>query len=515
MIKDYGALSFYEIYPVSFKDSNGDGVGDIQGIIEKLDYVKSLGFSGIWVNPFYKSPFLDGGYDIEDPFHVDPRFGTDEDARKLIEACHARNIAIFFDLVPGHLSWSAPQFLQSAAAQRNDLSDMFIWSDNPWGWYGNCAGNLVRGLFPRYGSFFVNFFVHQPALNYGFNRVEYPQWQISYRDERVVRTRKFLISIMERWLKLGVDGFRVDMADSLVKNDEEKEATIWLWQQIIAEVQKECGKFYMVSEWSTPRRSLKAGFSSDFVLDHDDNFSHGFFRIGTLDRPDEAGKKPLLDSFDEELWQKNVAEMVAEIRDAEKVPGGYLSPISGNHDTYRIADRLKGNKLKLAYLMLFTIPGVPFVFAGDECEQTTVRGYPSKDGGYQRTGARLSMKWDESTPSFGFSTRASADCYLPTCPETRTVERCEKDPASLLNFIRQLNAVRSSDPDLTAHEGFELLSAPLSFRRGKTVVLINLKDEEASLPVGSGRVLLQVGEAEFTGNTIRCGGHSGIVFQED
>lgn len=515
MIQDYGKLSFYEIYPITFNDSNGDGLGDIEGIIQKLDYVKSLGFTGIWVNPFYLSPFRDGGYDISDPFHIDPKFGTDDDAKRLIDACHERGLAIFFDLVPGHLSWDSPLFLKSASSARNEESDTFIWTDTPWDWCPECAGNLVRGLFPRYGSFYINYFVHQPALNYGFNRIDYPAWQIYYRDERCSRARHLLASIMIRWLKLGVDGFRCDMADSLVKNDDEKEATIWVWQQVREEVERECGKFFMVSEWSTPRRSLKATFDSDFVLEHDDNFSHGFFRLGTNpENKREAGKSPLLHKFDQESWDYNSKEMLSEIRDAENLPGRWLSPISGNHDTYRIADGLEGDELKLAYLMIFTLPGVPFVFAGDECGQKTLVGYPSKDGGYQRTGTRLHMRWDDSTPSFGFSSRNEPDCYLPSHPEMPTVERCEKDPESLLNFIRKLNQLRSEDPDLTLHEGFELFEAPLSYRRGKTVVAMNLKDQDLVLDLGDGELLLTVGKAQVEGGHIILPTHAAVVYRQ-
>lgn len=516
MIEDYGQQTFYEIYPATFRDADGDGIGDIAGIIEKLGYVKSLGFTAIWVNPFYRSPFRDGGYDVSDYFHIDPRFGTDEDARRLIDACHREGLNIFFDVVPGHMSWDSPLFLKSAEAERNEYSDLFIWTESPWDWCPECAGNLVKGLYPRYGSFYVNYFVHQPALNYGFNRIDYPSWQKDYRSEECAAARHLIASVMVRWLKEGVDGFRVDMADSLVKNDDEKDATIWVWQQIRAEVEREFGPFRMVSEWSTPRRSLAATFDSDFVLEHDDNFSHGFFRLGTFpDKPQEEGKKPLLAKFDQEVWNYNSREMLDEIRTAESFPGRWISPLSGNHDTYRIADALQGNSLRLAYLMIFTLPGVPFVYAGDELGQTTVRGYPSKDGGYQRTGARLSMKWDDSTPSHGFSRLPESECYLPANPETPTAEQCSEDPDSILNFIRTLNRLRVEDPDLTLHEGFELWDAPLSYRRGHTVVAMNLLSSDASFDLGEGEVLLTVGEPSVSSDgKVVLREHEAVVYRQ-
>lgn len=515
MIKDYGKLSFYEIYPLTFQDSDGDGIGDIQGIIDRLDYIKSLGFSALWINPLFKSAWHDGGYDIIDYYHVDPRFGTDEDARRLIKAAHDKGLAIFFDLVPGHMSWDAPEFQDSAKAEPGEWKDLFIWTNDPWTWYNDCCGNLVKGLYPRYGSFWVNFFVHQPALNYGFNKITHPEFQQSYRSEAAAKTRRFLADIMVHWLEQGVDGFRVDMADSLVKNDDDKEATIWTWQQIIADVKSRAGDFDMVSEWSTPERSLRAGFSSDFVLDHDDNFSRGFFRLGTLGNPAEEGKKPLLVEFDQSVWDYNSAEMLKEIRAAESHPGKWISPISGNHDTFRLADSLKGDSLKLAYLMVFTLPGVPFVFAGDEAGQTTLRGYPSKEGGYQRTGTRLVMKWDDSNSAHGFSKKPVEECYLPNNPADPTVADCEDTPDSILNFIRKLNGLRLSDPDLTSHEGFVLLDQPLSYRRGKTSVFMNLKKEPLTIELAAGKALLTVGNVSLENGKAVLPLHAALVWQED
>lgn len=515
MIKDYGKLSFYEIYPFNFKDSDGDGLGDLKGIIEKLDYVKSLGFTGVWVNPFFKTANRDGGYDIIDYKHVDPRFGTDEDAKALIEACHKKGLAIFFDLVPGHMSWDAPQFQDSGKAEPGEYKDLFIWTKDPWTWYPNCCGNLIKGLMPRYGAFWVNFFVHQPALNYGFNRIDYPEFEMSYKSEAAAKTRAFLADVMVWWLKQGIDGFRVDMADSLVKNDDEKDATIWTWQQIIAQVKAQVGDFYMVSEWSTPSRSLRAGFSSDFVLDHDDNFSHGFFRLGANGNPREEGKKPLLVEFDQEAWDYNIKEMLDEIHAAEAHPGQWISPISGNHDTYRIADALPGDSLKLAYLMIFTLPGVPFVFAGDEAQQTTLRGFPSKDGGYQRTGTRLAMKWDDSTASCGFSAKPANECYLPNNPADPTVKDCEDTPDSVLNLIKKLNQLRSENADLTLHEGFTLLDKPLSYRRGNTIIAMNLKKEEMVIDVKPGQMQLRIGDAFLKDGKLHLANHAGVIYKED
>ena len=128
----FNDLIVYEIYPTSFLDSNGDGIGDLKGITSKLDYIRDMGFNAIWLNPFYRSPFKDGGYDVEDFFDVDPRFGKMKDFDELTKKAHQRNMKIIVDLVVGHSSYTNKDFLESAKAQRNEKSDLFIWNDNPW-----------------------------------------------------------------------------------------------------------------------------------------------------------------------------------------------------------------------------------------------------------------------------------------------------------------------------------------------------------------------------------------------
>ena len=130
--KTFRDLIVYEIYPTSFFDGNNDGTGDLKGITSKLKYIKETGFNAIWLNPFYVSPFRDGGYDVADFFDVDERFGTLRDFRNLCKKAHEKGIRIFVDLVAGHASMDNPDFLQCAKAERNEKTDLFIWNDNPW-----------------------------------------------------------------------------------------------------------------------------------------------------------------------------------------------------------------------------------------------------------------------------------------------------------------------------------------------------------------------------------------------
>ena len=123
---------FYEIYPQSFCDTNADGIGDFQGIIDRLDYIQELGCNAIWMNPCYMSPFLDAGYDISDYYRTAPRYGTNADIKRLFDELHKRGMHILLDLVPGHTSWDHPWFKESCKAAKNEFTDRYIWTDSTW-----------------------------------------------------------------------------------------------------------------------------------------------------------------------------------------------------------------------------------------------------------------------------------------------------------------------------------------------------------------------------------------------
>jgi maltose alpha-D-glucosyltransferase/alpha-amylase len=463
---------FYEIYPTSFKDSNGDGIGDLKGITSKLDYVKSMGFNAIWLNPFYKSPFKDGGYDVSDFFDVDPRFGTMADFDELLAKAKKLGIRIIVDLVAGHSSEENREFLESAKAERNEYSDLFIWNASPWDL--EQPYRLIAGRHDRFGCYMVNFFSVQPAFNYGFNVITHPNWQMSYKDPRTFKAREYLKSIIRFWLKKGVDGFRVDMADSLVKNDDNKVATMEIWKEIHEEVfDKEFPDAMLVSEWSDPSRALACGFDVDFVLDHWDNFSH---RLG---RSHEGTRGPnFFHGGDQKA--KIEEDLLWRISEAKK-NHGKLGLISGNHDTPRIATGLTEEELRSYYLVNFTLPGVPFVYYGDEIEMKHV-DMASKDGGFQRTGDRLPMKWNNEVNK-GFST-SSQGLYLPLDNEDKTVESEENNPSSFLNYLKDLIKMRNNNKVLVSDD-FKLNHREdnvLSYERGDLKILVNASGKEIDIP---------------------------------
>ncbi|MCR4632839.1 MAG: glycosylase [Erysipelotrichaceae bacterium] len=454
----------YEIYPTSFFDSNDDGTGDLDGIRERLHHIKDMGFNAIWINPFYVSPFKDGGYDVEDFFDVDPRFGTLKDFDELIKEAHGMGLKILLDLVAGHSALSNSDFLKSAQAQRNGYSDLFIWNDNPW----DKGENLISGMFDRHGCYMVNFFAHQPAFNYGFNRIDQPSWQMSYKDPRTLKTRDYILKVMRFWLQRGADGFRVDMADSLVKNDDDKSATIEVWNDLFARVRKDYPEAFFVSEWSDPQRSFNAGFDADFVLDHWDNFYHRFFRSDEHSRGTS-----ILHGGNDVTFALN--DMKERFTAAEK-SGACLSLISGNHDTWRIANYLDERELRVFYMFLFCLPGIPFLLYGDELGMKT-SDLPSKDGGYQRTGTRIPMIWDDSKPYHGFS---KAEPYLPFNEENKvSLMDAQNDKNSLYHFLKKLIALRKQIPDLKdPHLEIEEKDRVFCFKRGDLDLIINLSKKD-------------------------------------
>jgi maltose alpha-D-glucosyltransferase/alpha-amylase len=328
----------------------------------------------------------------------------------------------------------------------------------------------------------LNFFKCQPALNYGFlNRTE--EWQMAPDAPECIATREAMKDIMRFWLDHGCDGFRVDMADSLVKEDDEnKSATGAIWKNIREMLDKDYPEAALVSEWSNPRQALKSGFHADFYLDHHGNGYNTLIRDNETPGGDHSflkkdGNGDIFRFLDDYLPKYD-----------ETKNYGYISFITCNHDTPRPRRTLGYEELKIAYAMFLTLPGVPFIYYGDEIGMRYL-DIPTKEGGYARTGTRTPMQWDDSK-NHGFSDANPDTLYLPQDPadDAPTVAAQEKDPASLLNEVKALIALRHKYEDLQADAEFEVLYAekekfPFIYRRGDLMVAINPSDKEASVSI--------------------------------
>jgi maltose alpha-D-glucosyltransferase/alpha-amylase len=432
---------FYQIYPQSFCDGNGDGIGDIPGILRKLDYLCELGVNAVWLNPCFVSPFQDAGYDVADYYRVAPRYGTNGDLVRLFERARRRGIRICLDLVPGHTSIEHPWFQASCRHRRNRYSDRYVWTRSVWD-PGAPPLRFVGGYAERDGAYAINFFYCQPALNYGFARPDprYP-WQqpTDAPGPRAARTE--IRRIMDFWLRKGAAGFRVDMASSLVKNDPGHEKTIELWQEVRRWLDRRHPEAVLISEWGHPSEAIAAGFHVDFML-----------HVGVPGLPSLFFKGRNRRCFFDARGGGTISEFLDEYtRQQRNTPGGYISVPSANHDMPRPGWGRSQADLEVIMAFLLTWPGVPFLYYGDEIGMRFLPGLPSKEGGYGRTGSRTPMQWDGSRNA-GFSGAPARELYLPIDPQARrpTVQSQARDPRSLLSHVRRLIALRRRSPALGA-----------------------------------------------------------------
>ena len=486
----------YEIYPQSFMDGNGDGIGDFRGLEAKLPYIRDLGCNMLWINPCFDSPFRDAGYDVRDYKRVAARYGTNEDLYRLFRSAHEMGIRVLLDLVPGHTSEEHPWFLESRKAEPNEYSGRYIWTDF---WIRGCRDYpYIAGEAPRNGAYVLNFFKCQPALNYGWLHPTEP-WQSATEAPEALATREAMKDVMRFWLDRGADGFRVDMAASLVKGDDaEKSGTCRIWRDIRDMLDREYPETALVAEWSDPPRALTgAGFHMDFYLDHPDNGYHTLMR-------DESGN-----SFFAAKGEGDIRRFLNQYADWYRGTreDGYISLLTCNHDTPRPRRMLTAEELKLAYAFLFTLPGVPFLYYGDEIGMRYL-DLPTKEGGYVRTGSRTPMQWNGGK-NLGFSEGRAEDLYLPVDPaaDAPTAEDQAADPDSLLNTVKGLLALRHAHPDLQADGDFEILYIPedgraLAYRRGNLILCVNPAEREAPLPeevraeLKGRKPLMSIGRAE-------------------
>lgn len=498
---------FYEIYPQSFNDTNSDGIGDINGITEKLDYIKELGCTAIWINPCFLSPFGDAGYDVADYCTVAPRYGTNQDLVNLFNEAHKRDMHVILDLVPGHTSIEHKWFKESEKPERNEYSDRYIWTDSIW--ESPESMHCLRGMSQRDGSVALNFFSMQPALNYGYYKPRLP-WQQAMDDEGPMATREAIKDVMRFWLGLGCDGFRVDMAGSLVKNDEDGKGTVALWQDFRKFLDVEFPDAAIVSEWGEPDKSLLGGFHMDFLLHFGPSHYNDLFRC---DEP-----------YFSRRGKGSIKEFVAAYKaNYEKTDGkGLICIPSGNHDMDRLARRLDYEEMKIAFAFLLSVPGAPFIYYGDEIGMRYVENLVSVEGGYGRTGSRSPMQWNKGINA-GFSSAPKEKLYIKQdeSPDRPDAESQMSDENSLRSEVKRLIKIRMENIALQSNAKIEFLSDgyPLVYKRTcdeQTIIaIINPADKVCEVDCGEiKRVIYSVGEkAEISGNTVSLNGAAAVFVE--
>jgi maltose alpha-D-glucosyltransferase / alpha-amylase len=473
---------FYQIYPSSFQDNDGNGIGDIKGVQSRLDYIQSIGINTIWFNPLFKSAWQDGGYDVIDYYQVDPRFGTNTELVELINEVHKRGMHITLDLVAGHSSDQSEWFKQSMEADNNlQFSDYYIWAPaKPDNLARQEASAWVEKNAPRAKYYIKNFYNSQPALNYGYaNPNPDRPWEQSVNAPGPQAVRRELQNIITFWMEKGVDGFRVDMAASLIKNDPDKSATIALWKTLSSWFEEKFPQGVLIAEWFNPKQAIEGGFDIDFLLSGSLFSSRG---RGTSTPTsvyfDKAG------AGDFATWYKSYIDQYENT-----VGKGYVSVPTGNHDNPRIATAARGDapQLKVAMTFFLTLPGVPFIYYGDEIGLKFIPNLPAVEGSNVRSGERTPMQWD-NTLNAGFSSSPKEKIYIPQDPDPNrpTVANQDKDPNSLLNFVRGLIAFRASSDALGADGEFKMIGDitkpyPLIYMRKKGnekyIIVLNPSDK--------------------------------------
>ena len=484
---------FYQIYPQTFYDSNGDGIGDLQGIIQKLDYVKSLGVDGIWINPFFESPFADAGYDISDYLKVAPRYGTNDDARQLFAEAHKRGLKVIFDFVASYTSIEHPWFKASARQDTNKYTNWYIWTDNVW--YNppkEYAADFIKGFGERNGQYMRNFYYCQPALNYGFALPDTNyKWQLPPNHPDILNLRAEMKNVLRFWMDMGADGFRADMAGALTKDDNVSgneqffnthvNSTKEFWREIRQLLDTEYPGSFMVAEWSYPADALDNCFHVDFFHwfdGYNDLFQKESWRI--LNGFSEGHSY-----FDIE-GKGNITNFLKNYMiQYEATKGkGYICLPLGNHDNARLCNQRSVKDMEIIFAFGFTMPGIPFIYYGNELGMKQLpTSWPQIEGAYQpRNGARTPMQWN-CNKNLGFSTADASALYLPIDPDANapTVESEEKDENSLLNKTRRLIALRHNEPALANYAEFVPLFAedntyPFVYARanGDNVVIVML-----------------------------------------
>lgn len=462
---------FYQIYPQTYYDSNGDGIGDLQGIIQKLDYIKSLGVNAIWLNPFFESPFCDAGYDISDYYKVAPRYGTNDDAKQLFAEAHKRGLRVIFDFVVTYTSMEHPWFKESAKQQKNRYSNWYIWSDNIWlNPPAEYADAFIKGFGERNGQYMRNFYFCQPALNYGFALPDTNyKWQLPPNHPEILDMRTEMKNILRYWMKLGADGFRADMAGALVKtaniegnpqfHNTHDAQTKQFWREIRQVLTDEFPDGFMVAEWSHPVSALDGCFHADFFHwfdGYNDLFQKESWRI--LNGYSEGHSY-----FDVE-GKGNITHFLEKYME-QYLPTkdkGYVCLPLGNHDNARLGNNRSDTDLEIIYAFGLTMPGMPFIYYGNEIGMKQLpTSWPQVEGAYRpRNGARTPMQWAAGT-NLGFSQAAPDKLYLPvdTAKNAPNVEGQQNIPNSLLNRTRKLIELHNTEPALANYAEFVPLYA--------------------------------------------------------
>jgi alpha-glucosidase len=479
----------YQVYPRSFQDTNGDGIGDLRGINQRLPYFLELGVDAIWISPIFPSPMADFGYDIANYTDIDPTFGSLTDFDDLVASAHASGLKIILDLVPNHTSDQHPWFQESRTSRDNPKRDWYIWREPkqdggpPNNWLSCFGGSAWQYDKHTQQYFYHAFLTEQPDLN--------------WRNPEV---RAAMSDVMRFWLRRGVDGFRVDVVWHVIKDELCRDnppnphfhagepphhslrplytADLPEVHDVIAEMRRVTNEFpdrVLIGEIYLPIERLVAYYGRDL------QGVHLPFNFSLIKAP----------------WHARTIAGLIEEYEAALPEGGWPNWVLGNHDNPRVASRIGLAQAPVAAMLLLTLRGTPTIYYGDEIgmEQFAITSTQVRDPfehnvpgqGFGRDGCRTPMQWD-ATRNAGFSTNTPwlpiPKSYLKTNIETQ-----RRDDTSLYQLYRRLIALRRTRPALArghyrplAVEG-DLLTYIREFENDRLLMALNLSDQPLFLEI--------------------------------
>ncbi len=480
----------YQIYPRSFMDSNGDGLGDLRGIASKLDYLKWLGVDALWLSPIFPSPMADFGYDVSNYVDIYPPFGNLDDFDHLLAEVHQRGLKLILDLVPNHTSNHHEWFIESRSSRDNPKRDWYIWRDakpdgsppNNWlSYFGGPSWTWDETT----GQYYLHsFLAEQPDLN--------------YRNPAV---KQAIADSIRFWLKRGVDGFRVDVIDRMIKDELLRDNPLnpdWVegrdnptWKYLRTYSENQPGVHDLIQELRKVFEEFKDRVMiGEIAYSTDPTLITGFY--GTETAPEIH--LPFNFALLMLPWQADDVRSFVNLYEASLPAGGWPNYELGNHDQMRIGTRIGLQQARVAAMLILTLRGTPFIYYGEELGLRDVdippHLYQDPQGinlGISRDPQRTPMHWDNS-PNAGFTT---GEPWLPLSPDypVLNVVSEQADPASMLSFYHTLLGLRRYTPALHSgsyrsvespegtfvyvreHEGKQYLIALNFWNVGRTVTL--------------------------------------------
>jgi alpha-glucosidase len=492
----------YQIYIRSFADSDGDGVGDLRGVIDRLEYLSWLGVDGIWLSPVSPSPNADWGYDVADYCSVHPDYGTVADLDELVAEANHRGIEVLIDLVPNHTSDQHPWFVESRSSKEAGRRDYYVWVDPrpdgspPNNWVG-CFGGPAWTLDPSTGQYYLhNFLPEQPDLNWWCQDV-----------------RGAFDEILRFWWDRGIAGFRIDVCNMIVKdallrdNPPATEDDPFIMQMFGQRPQYTSNRpevHDVLRHW----RQMADGYAQGRVLLGETNVEALETLATFYGNGDDELSLAFNFPFVEAPFEAPALRAIVERTEELLPPGSWPVWTGSNHDVSRLGTRWAGghpDKVRLALLMLLTLRGTPVLYQGDEIgladgeldhedilDPVGLRFWPAYRG---RDPERTPLPWTGG-PNGGFTAPGSRPWLKMADPSTCNVDDQRRDPGSVLRFVRDVVAWRRRSDDLVSGD-YRSLAAPDGawvWRRGRhTVVALNLSDDSTEIPLDRAAWQLAVG----------------------